>query len=264
MTEPIQRQPQRGLTFDDVWAAMMETDRKFQETDRQFKESQKETDRQFKESQKETDRQFKELFEAQKETDRQFKETDRQFKETDRQFKKTEQLVKNNARQIKALNEQMGGLHMSFGELAEHLVAPGIAKKFNDMGYYFDDVSPGGRQILDGHGKVLTEIDLLLENMRYSIAVEVKTRPKESDIEHHLKRLELLRKHMDKYNDKRIVIGAIAGAVFPVLVREAAIAAGLYVLVQSGDTMKIEIPEGFQPREWASREAASDDTAVTV
>ena len=215
MAEVIQHQPQRGLTFDDVWAAMMETDRKFQETDRMFKE----------------------LFEAQK--------------ETGQQFNKTKEIIEQNGRQIKALNEQMGGLHSSFGELAEHLVAPGIAKKFNSLGYHFDEVSPGGKQILDEQGKVLTEIDLLLENTQYSVVVEVKTRPQKTDIDHHLKRLEILRKHKDKHNDKRIVIGAIAGAVFPHQVREAAIEAGLYVLVQSGDTMNIEIPEGFTPRKWA-------------
>jgi hypothetical protein len=33
------REPMRGLTFEDVWAAMMETDRRFKETDRQIKET---------------------------------------------------------------------------------------------------------------------------------------------------------------------------------------------------------------------------------
>ena len=44
------RQPQKGLTFDDVWAALMETDRRFKETDRKFKENaaaMKETDKKF-------------------------------------------------------------------------------------------------------------------------------------------------------------------------------------------------------------------------
>jgi hypothetical protein len=43
------REPQRGLTFEDVWAAMMETDRKFKETDKRLEELTKrfeETDRQ--------------------------------------------------------------------------------------------------------------------------------------------------------------------------------------------------------------------------
>jgi len=52
----IQTQPDypRGITFEQVWAAL-------QETDRQIKESQQETARQIKESQLETDRQIKDI-----------------------------------------------------------------------------------------------------------------------------------------------------------------------------------------------------------
>jgi ribonuclease PH len=55
---------------------------------------------------------------------------------------------------------------------------------------------------------------------------------------------------MDKHHDSRVIRGAMAGAVFPERVKEAAIEAGLYVIVQTGDTMQIEIPYGFAPREW--------------
>jgi uncharacterized protein YydD (DUF2326 family) len=60
------REPQRGLTFEDVWAAMMETDKKFQETDRYIKE---------------TDRQIKELKVQMKETDRKIGELGNRFGE---------------------------------------------------------------------------------------------------------------------------------------------------------------------------------------
>jgi len=148
------------------------------------------------------------------------------------------------------LNKQMGGLHRRFGELAEHLVAPGIRKRFNEFGYHFDSVSPGGHKIYDENGKVKTEVDILLENGEYIVAVEVKTRPAEHHIEHHKKRLEILREHRNKRNDTRKIQGAIAGAVFPSEVKKAVIEAGMYVLEQSGDTMKIDIPEGFVAREW--------------
>jgi hypothetical protein len=42
----------------------------------------------------------------------------------------------------------------------------------------------------------------------------------------------------------------LAGAIFPESVKEAAIDTGLYVIVQSGDTMKIETPAGFTPQAW--------------
>jgi hypothetical protein len=38
--------------------------------------------------------------------------------------------------------------------------------------------------------------------------------------------------------------------VFPAEVKEATIEAGMYVIEQSGDTVRISIPEGFKPREW--------------
>jgi hypothetical protein len=194
------RQPRKGLTFDDVWAALME------------------------------------LRDSQAETDKQIKKNAAQQEKTDKE--------------IKALNKKMGCLHNSFGDLAEHLVAPGIAKKFNDLGYHFDAIQAGGIKILDKKGRTLAEIDLLLQNGEYSVAVEVKSQPKEDDVTKHIARLEILRSYMDKHHDSRIILGALAGAVFVKSVKEAATEAGLYVLAQSGDTMQIESPKGFTPKEW--------------
>jgi hypothetical protein len=36
----------------------------------------------------------------------------------------------------------------------------------------------------------------------------------------------------------------------PSSVKAAALKAGLYVVTQTGDTVKIDIPEGFKPKEW--------------
>ncbi|MDR1970741.1 MAG: hypothetical protein LBQ46_02355, partial [Treponema sp.] len=48
--------PQRGLTFEDVWAMFQETDRKWQETDRRFQE----TDRKLKEEHEKTEQALRE------------------------------------------------------------------------------------------------------------------------------------------------------------------------------------------------------------
>jgi ribonuclease PH len=104
---------------------------------------------------------------------------------------------------------------------------------------------------LDESGKILAEIDVYLENGDYILAVEVKSKPAEKDIAEHIERLKILRENRDKYNKgQRIIQGAIAGAIFKEKVKEATLKAGLYVLAQSGDTMKMEIPPGFKPREW--------------
>ena len=82
------------------------------------------------------------------------------------------------------------------------------------------------------------------------MAVEVKATVKMKHIEEHIKQLEILRDYRRKKNDLRQVEGAIAGAIFGVAEKRAAIEAGFYVIMQSGDTMKIEVPEGFVPRRW--------------
>ena len=215
--EAVQTQP-TPPSFETVWAALQETDRLIKET---------------RESQKETDRMLDKVGLEMKENARQSKE-------------RSERLDL----QIKALNEQMGGLHNSFGEMAEHLVAPSIHERFNELGFHFNAVAPGGFKLLDGNGKIIAQVDILLVNSDYIIAVEVKATVRAKDVEHHVKRLELLRKHWDKHNDTRIIQGAIAGAIFGSTEKEAAIEAGFYVLVQSGDTMKLELPDDFVPREW--------------
>jgi hypothetical protein len=207
-------------------------DKRQQEVAARFQE----TAAQMKESKAEHDRIIAETRESQKETAARIAETTAQMKDTDKK--------------IKELNNQMGGLHRSFGDLAEHLVAPGIAKRFNELGYHFDAIATGGMKIYDEHGETLAQIDLLLQNGDFTVAAEVKSKPREDDIDDHIKRLEILRQYMDKHHDRRIVRGAIAGAIFSEPVKKAATKAGLYVIVQSGDTMNIENPKGFTPREW--------------
>jgi hypothetical protein len=81
------------------------------------------------------------------------------------------------------------------------------------------------------------------------MAIEVKTKPKVQDIDHHIKRLEILKEHRRKNNDRRIILGAIAGAVFGSAEKKATVEGGFYAIEQSGDTMIIEVPDGFVPRE---------------
>jgi hypothetical protein len=221
----------RGITFEQVWAALME-DRKRQE---EIREKTEQDRARAEQDRKENDRLIQKIREK---NEQHREELDRELRETNRTIDK--------------LSKQMGGLHRSFGELAEHLVAPGIARRFNEMGYHFDSLAPQGIRIYDeSRQKILTEVDILLENSECLMAVEVKVKPAEKDIAHHIGRLEILRDWREKRQEKpKRILGAIAGAVFPESLKEAVIEAGLYVIEQSGDTMKISVPEGFKPYEW--------------
>jgi hypothetical protein len=56
---------------------------------------------------------------------------------------------------------------------------------------------------------------------------------------------------MDNHGDKRNLVGAVAGAIVPENVCRYAQKKGLYVLVQSGDSVVVAAaPQGFTPRKW--------------
>ena len=188
----------------------------FQESDRRMRESNEESDRRMRELSEETDRKIQEV-----------------------------------AQHIKATDQQIGRLGNRFGELAEHLVAPNIAEKFNALGFQFSHISTELREIFrDKDNQSTAEIDILLENKESIVGVEVKSKPSDDDVKDHVRRLEKLRCYKDEIGDKRKIHGALAGAIMTDTVRNAALKAGLYVITQTGDTVKIDVPKGFVPKVW--------------
>jgi dsDNA-specific endonuclease/ATPase MutS2 len=261
MKTPI-RKPQMGLNFEKVWAALMELREESKDTDRlirELREESKDTDQRLKDTDqrlKDTDQQLKdtgrlirELREESKNTDQQLKDTGRLIRELREESKDTDRLLKETGRLVQETVKSVGGLSNSFGELAEHLVAPNIGEKFNDLGYHFKGIAEN-QKIKNEQGQVIAEIDILLENSSYIVAVEVKSKPRNDDIDNFVRRLEILKKYKDENDDKRKIRGAIAGAVFHDQVKAAVLEAGFYVIEQTGDTVKINVPEGFKPKEW--------------
>jgi hypothetical protein len=213
MSEESLREPEMGLTFEKVWAILQENAIQIKETDRLMKET--------------------EL--RMQETDRRMQETDRRMQETDRQMKETD-------RKISKLGSRIG-------DLVEELVFPNILEKFNKLGYVFGKAAPNVR-FRTADGVYIAEVDMLLENGDAVLAVEVKTWLTGADVRDHLKRMEKLRLYADAHGDKRKLLGAVAGAIASEEVKAFAIKSGFFVLEQSGDMIRISVPEGFKPREW--------------
>jgi hypothetical protein len=242
-------EPARGLTFEDVWAMFQETDRRMRETDRFIRElSAKtgETDRFIKElsaKTEETGRFIKELSAETGETGRFIKElsakTDREMAETDRRLREM----------TARTDKQIGELGNRFGELAEHLVTPNIAEKFRALGHTFTRAGPDV-EFFDRGGKALTEVDVWLENGEFAMAVEVKSHLRKRDVEDHARRMDILRAYLDERGDTRKLLGAVAGAIVKAELKSYSLEKGFYVIEQSGDTVKIEVPEDFTPKVW--------------
>ncbi|MDR1787786.1 MAG: hypothetical protein LBR16_04975, partial [Treponema sp.] len=182
----------------------------------------------------------------------------------DRQFEKLERLQERNEKLV-------GGLSNSVGELIETLVAGRLWEKFKDTPYSHLGRAYRRVQIFDGNREV-GEIDILLSDSDLCMAVEVKREPILRDIDHHLKRMELIRKYPPAETIGKKLVGAVAGGFVPAEVRDYAHAQGFFVLTfepcgvlrrtrksnpnlfgrsLNGESVSLaEPPEGFKAREW--------------
>jgi len=177
------------------------------------------------------------------------KAADERGEKLDRRLDQIMELWDKADRQLKATKEEMGGMSNTFGEIVEHLVVPGVEERFGDLGLSFNQVSPR-RKVKDADGRLLLEIDLLLENDDTIVVVEVKSKPSKKDLARQKEKIETLREFLHGKNDRRRILGAMAGAVFGTEQRKEALRLGLYVMVQTSDTMRMEIPKDFKPQEW--------------
>jgi hypothetical protein len=232
------------LNFEQVWRMFQETREQMREADRQRKEAW--------EQEREADRQWRETWEQERrEADRQRKEMQEQMREAweqEREERRKEE--RKTERSIRETHRAIDRLSSRQGELIEHIVLPNILKKFNALGYVFTRAGPNVN-ITNPQGRSLTEVDVMLENGDYVLAVEVKTKPAVEDVRDHINRMEILRRYADEHQDKRKYLGAVAGGIMGDQTRDFALKTGFYVLEQSGDTVKLNAaPPPWEPRIW--------------
>jgi phenylalanyl-tRNA synthetase alpha subunit len=181
---------------------------------------------------------FQEIARRQAETDKQIKELS---KESDQRQAESDKL-------IKELSKNIGGLNNSFGRWAEEMVSAKLWEKFKALGYVF---TRGGPMKFWENDRTVAQVDMLLENGGYAMPVEIKSDLTVEDVDEHIDRIAKVRAQLDKRGDRRKLVGAVAGMVVGENVREYAQKKGLYVLVQSGDTVALaESSENFKLREW--------------
>ncbi|MHC6204763.1 hypothetical protein ACYULU_16420 [Breznakiellaceae bacterium SP9] len=143
-TRTANQHPRRGLSFRQVWAALMEN----------------------RDAQQKTDAKIQAVADAQQKTDEQINRTDEQMKRTDA---KMESLTEN----VNRVNKNVGGANNSIGRLTEVLFAAGLWKKFSQYPYQFKDMGYD-IPIYDEKREKKTQIDIMLLNGEYVMAVEAK------------------------------------------------------------------------------------------
>ena len=231
---------------------IQENERRSQENERRIQESRQETERVIQESRQETDRVMQE---SRQETDRVIQEsrqeTDRRLQEISQETKRVIQESRQEtdlklAQISQDANQRLGKLSDRLGEFAEYQVRPAVIRLFQSRNIPVREMIPN-LSVQEGDEGI--EVDLLVVNGQNAVAVEVKLKLSQDDVDEHLERLESFKRFMPRYGDVRLA-GAVAGMIVPTNVGRYAYRKGLYVLAQSGDTMTILNRDGFQPRVW--------------
>jgi uncharacterized coiled-coil protein SlyX len=163
--------------------------------------------------------------------------------------KNTADLEKNNAK-LDANNEEVRNLTNKLGGIIESVVVPDIVERFNEKGFKFDSVCTRVEFLKEDKKSKLTEVDALLENGKFVIAVEAKTEMKKKDVNDHVKRLNKLRE-LPKFRGKKIY-GALATAVAKKEPIDYALEKGLYVLQQPRvvGVKILDFPKGRSAKAW--------------
>jgi hypothetical protein len=155
---------------------------------------------------------------------------------------------KETSQQIKEIGKRFGDFTNSFGEVVEHMVAPNLQDKFQDLGLDFQ-MAGKDIKIRDHKNDISFQIDIFLQNGEIAMLVEIKATLTISDINTHINRLEKMRKYADLHGDKRTFLGAVAGISIPENAKNYALDQGFYLIEPTGEDFYI-IPPHNKPKEW--------------
>jgi len=156
------------------------------------------------------------------------------------------QSQKETDKQIKQVNKQIGELGNRLGEFVEYQVRPAVVRLFQERGIDVHEFHPGISVKRDNEG---LEIDLLVVNDTDAILAEVKSKLTQRDVDEHLQRLAKFKRLMPRFRDVK-ALGAVAAMVVPDEVASYAYRQGLFVLVQSGESVVILNEANFKPQVW--------------
>jgi hypothetical protein len=209
----------KDLDFNKVWAALMETRTHIEQM---------------------TER-----------ADKNFEIAAQSIAEMSARAEKTDKNFEKSMEKIEKINANLGGLNRSMGALIETLLAARLWEKFE--GYPYNLKRAYQRvPIYDEKNHIRTDIDILLSDTEWCMAVEVKWElNRKDDIDDHIVRMGLIRKYPPAETLNKKLVGAMAGGVVNPDVRDYAHKAGFYTLELTGESVTlIKPPEGFTAKEW--------------
>ena len=153
-------------------------------------------------------------------------------------------------KRMKELSKQLGGHANRLGEFVQEMVKPAVVRLFQERGLPVHQVLPNMEgKSKDNQPQVEIEVDLVVVNTQVLIAVECKSHLTQEAVDEHLERLTLFKRCFPQFANY-VVLGAVAGMVMSKEVSRYAHTNGLFVLAQSGSSIEIRNPSGFDAKEW--------------
>ena len=210
------------------------------EFDRSLAESRAEFDRSLAESKAEADRS---LAESKAEADRQLSEIREEERirsiKSDRRHREVEKIAAQAMRSVE-------GLSSRWGRFVENMVEPAIVRLFQERNI---EVKETHTRVKAKRGNVKMEIDILAVDDTVAVAVEVKSRLTQKQINDFIQRLAQFETAFPAYAHYQ-VYGAIAAIEIDEGADIYAYNQGLFMIKQSGEMVQIENDPDFSPVVW--------------
>ena len=243
-----------AVTLQDIYnifqRSQAEADRRFAELTDQLAQSRTEADRRFAEL---TAQLAHEMAQSRAEADRRAVEADRRAAEVDRRAAEADRrAAEAEARLARAeaiaaqANQAVNALSSRWGAFVENLVAPAALRLFQGQGFAVQEVY---QRVKSERGSQNLEIDILVVDDTVAVAIEVKSRLTQRNLRQFLKNLDRFKTAFPHYADYQLY-GAVAAIEVDGDVDRYAINQGLFLIQQSGESVKISNTEGFTPRTW--------------
>jgi hypothetical protein len=166
-------------------------------------------------------------------------EADRRAAAADRRLERLERIAANTSREV-------AGLTTRWGQFVENLVEPAVIRLFQARGI---NVQETARRMKSKRPGAQMEIDIFAIDDDVAVAIEVKSRLSQRDVDDFIEKLGRFRLAFPHYEAYRL-FGAVAGIEIDAGVDRYAYQRGLFVLQQTGDTVNIANDQAFVPVAW--------------
>jgi len=139
--------------------------------------------------------------------------------------------TKKMAETMKAVDALTG----EWSKFVEGLIAPAAERLFKERGIEVDKIYQRVKAHKNGDDM---EVDILAVNGKYAVLIEAKSTLKIDDVNEHIRRIKRFKTFFPEYKDRKVV-GAVGGIAIDEESDKYAYKKGLFVIVESGENVKI-------------------------